>query len=242
MWYETDKQMSFELLDRRRLERLEACLDEIRQRYNLLLKEEDPLYLQWLTEIDDRIDTERQLLEEYRESEIQQAHLLFDGMLSAIEDDLDHEFDVFRDRVCEILRCKYLIVEKAMPDAACYFRVFDECPLVYLLVGDSWSRRISLDIAYRPFMPNDAMRAEKQVIKEKMEKKVFRVEVGQLRLGPSIFTAGTRAVLLTGMAEAIYATVTDINLIRVNIAFDDGRMAAVPLRALRMRLCRLKKV
>ena len=58
MWYETDKQMSFELLDRRRLERLEACLDEIRQRYNLLLKEEDPLYLQWLTEIDDRIDTE----------------------------------------------------------------------------------------------------------------------------------------------------------------------------------------
>ena len=233
--------MSFELLDRRRLEKLEARLDEIRRRYHLLLKEEDPVYVRWLSEIDDHVAEDLQLLEEYRESEIEQAYLLFSGMLSATEDDLDHEFDIFRDRVCEILRCKYLMVEHAMPDAACYFRVFDECPLVYLLVGDSWSRRISLDVAYRPFMPNDAMRAEKQVIKEKMEKKTFRVEVGKLYLGPSIFTAGTRSVLMTGMAEPIFATVTDINLIRVNIAFDDGRMAAVPLRALRMRICKLKK-
>lgn len=231
--------MSLEGAERRRLEKLEASLEEIRHGYNLLLKEEDPVYIKYLDEIDRATEERKRLLNQYKENEAAAAQRMFEGTLYEIGDDEEHERDGLVTSITDYIRSKYAIVQKAMPAAAEFFRPFTNCPFMRVLAGDPTREIVSIDLSDRAFVQEKVMaRALKE--REENERRCV-VEGDRLVLGTTEFPVGTRAVLYNGGGNPMSGAIVGIREGKIDFALDDGRLVAIPVRALNMRLCKLKK-
>ena len=77
---------------RRQIDSLLEALEEVWEKYTLLLKYEDPTYDKYREEIERSTQERRDSLDSYRQKELDAAKRAYDGAMYQIE--LDYEHDV----------------------------------------------------------------------------------------------------------------------------------------------------
>ena len=224
---------------RRRIEALKASIEEIRHRYKLLLKEEDPVYLKYRDEIDKATEDRKDVLNAYEINERNAAQRMYDGTICEINDDFDHDLVHLDEAITDYIRCKYSIVKRALPKAADYFSLRTECPFMKALVGRERLENVEVELSSKPLVSEE--RLAKAIKENEENQKKCKVERGSLDWGLVQFSMGDPASLINGKGNPISGHILKVNEKFVHFQSDSGKEITIPVKALNMKLCRLKK-
>lgn len=226
---------------RKQIDSLLEALEEIGEKYTLLLKYEDPTYDKYREEIERSTQERRDSLDSYRQKELDAAKRAYDGAMYQIELDYEHDVLNLEETLTDYIRCKYELIKKALPNAARYFRNYTSCPFIKVMTAEENpdEDNMSIELSKEPLVSDAEFDAA--INEARLREKRCVVDGSNLVYEGLVFQPLSRAILINGKSNPINGTIREVQTKYVVFNLDDGRSVQIPIQALILGMCELRK-
>ena len=211
------------------------------EKYGLLLNHKDPTYDKYSEEIDRASQERRDVLNDYRQKESDAARRHHDGTVYQIELDYEHDLLKLEDSMTDYIRCKYELLKGALPDAAKYFREYTECPFIKAMTaGDRPNEEnMSIELSKDPLVTEQEF--ETALAEARLREKKCVIDGTSIVYEGVVFQEQSLAILINGKSNPMKGTIREVRQKYILFDLNDGRCVRVPVQALILGMCELRK-